>query len=171
LCGRINAKSSARALHRRTENVVLKANQNDYFGRRQRRPLMPPSTPHSATPADSGIRSSIVVNQPELSDPVEDQKLGSNTNFELVMTRLNEIDAKLDTLVEAQKVKDWYTTAEIAQIVAKSEYTVREWCRHGRIKAVKRKSGRGPHAAWVVSHDELERYECEGLLPIPTLNR
>jgi hypothetical protein len=163
-------KTSACALQRRIENVVLKVNRNNYSGQWQKRRLMPPSKPHSEASVDSGIRSLIAVNRPELSDSIEDQKLGSNTNSDLVMARLNEINAKLDTLVEAQMMKDWYTTAEIAQIVAKSEYTVREWCRHGRIKAVKRKSGRGPHAAWVVSHDELQRYEREGLLSIPALN-
>jgi hypothetical protein len=50
--------------------------------------------------------------------------------------------------------------------VGKAEFTVREWCRHGRIKAEKRLSGRGAHPSWVVSHVELLRFQREGLLPI-----
>ncbi|HJT78700.1 MAG TPA: helix-turn-helix domain-containing protein [Gemmataceae bacterium] len=71
----------------------------------------------------------------------------------------------LAALVERQTAKDWYTTAEFAQLVGKAEFTVREWCRHGRLKAEKRISGRGAYPAWVVSHAELLRYQREGLLP------
>ena len=133
---------------------------------------MPPSKRHSTAPADSGIRiSAIELNSAELSDQVKIQEPGIKEEFDAIKASLAGLHAKIDTLVEARKVKDWYTTVEIAQIAGKSEYTVREWCRHGRIKAEKRKSGRGPHAAWVVSHDELQRYEREGLLPIPVWNR
>ncbi len=80
--------------------------------------------------------------------------------------RLEKIEAKLDVLVERQTVKDWYSTAEFAQLVDKAEFTVREWARLGRIRAEKKTSGRGPHASWVISHAELLRYRREGLLPL-----
>ena len=35
-----------------------------------------------------------------------------------------------------------------------AEFTCREWCRLGRIKATKKSSGRGKHQAWAVSHEE-----------------
>jgi predicted site-specific integrase-resolvase len=56
-------------------------------------------------------------------------------------------------------------TEEFAQLVGKAEFPVREWCRHGRIKPEKRLSGRGAYPAWVISHQELLRYQKEGLLP------
>jgi hypothetical protein len=34
------------------------------------------------------------------------------------------------------------------------------------VHAEKRKSGRGPHPAWVISHSELLRFQREGLLPL-----
>jgi hypothetical protein len=80
--------------------------------------------------------------------------------------RLEKIEALLTTLVERQTVRDWYTTEQVAQLVGKAEFTVREWCRNGRLKAEKRMSGRGAYPAWVVSHAELLRYQREGLLPI-----
>jgi hypothetical protein len=49
--------------------------------------------------------------------------------------------------------------------VERDRFTVREWARNGRIRAEKKLSGRGAHARWVVSHDELLRYQREGLLP------
>lgn len=84
---------------------------------------------------------------------------------EAIEQRLERIEQLLKALAERQAVKAWYTTEEFARIVAKAEFTVREWCRHGRVRAEKRSSGRGAHPAWVISHDELLRYQREGLLP------
>jgi hypothetical protein len=78
--------------------------------------------------------------------------------------RLEKIESLLTVLVECQKVREWYSTDEIAAVVGKSEFTVREWCRLGRIRAEKRHSGRGAFPAWCVSHQELVRYQREGLL-------
>ncbi|WP_238602939.1 helix-turn-helix domain-containing protein [Fimbriiglobus ruber] len=83
-----------------------------------------------------------------------------------VLNRLAAIDAAIQTLVQQKIAKDWYTTAKVANLLGRKEYTVREWCRLKRILAEKRGSGRGPHAAWVVSHAELLRYQRDGLLPI-----
>ncbi len=79
--------------------------------------------------------------------------------------RLERIEAMLTALVESQSVKDWYSVAEFARVVGRSEFTCREWCRLGRVRAAKKQSGRGKHAAWVLSHEELLRYQREGLLP------
>jgi len=88
--------------------------------------------------------------------------LGCNMTME---QRLEKIEELLLALVERQTVRDWYTTEQVAQLVGKAEFTVREWCRHGRLKAEKRMSGRGAYPAWVISHAELLRYQREGLLP------
>jgi hypothetical protein len=85
-------------------------------------------------------------------------------------TRLDRIEGMLATLLERQVVKDWYSTEESARIVGKAEFTVRERCRLGRIKAEERRSGRGAHAAWVVSHQELLRFQRDGLLPVARAN-
>jgi hypothetical protein len=79
--------------------------------------------------------------------------------------RLENIEALLTALVERQQVRDWYSVDEFARNVGRAEFTVREWCRRGRIKAEKRMSGRGAYPAWVISHAELLRYQREGLLP------
>jgi hypothetical protein len=47
-----------------------------------------------------------------------------------------------------------------------AEDTVREWCRLGRIRAEKRRSGQGSAWPGMVSHVELERLRNEGLLPL-----
>ena len=79
--------------------------------------------------------------------------------------RLERIETLLHALVEQRVVKDWYTTTETAKILGKSEYTVREWCRLGRIHASKRQYARGAYPEWRISHDELTRIKNEGLLP------
>jgi len=51
--------------------------------------------------------------------------------------------------------------------LGKAEFTVREWCRQGRVEAGKRPCGRGRSREWTVSHKELTRLRNEGLLPLP----
>ena len=48
--------------------------------------------------------------------------------------RLCHIEGLLTVLVERQQERQWYNTAEVARIVGKAEYTVREWARLGRIR-------------------------------------
>lgn len=86
------------------------------------------------------------------------------THDELV-ARLQRIETLLSTLVEQRAVKEWYSTAEVAAILRRAEFTVREWCRLGRVKAEKKKCGRGPASEWMISHAELTRVQNEGLLP------
>jgi hypothetical protein len=84
-----------------------------------------------------------------------------------VLARLATIEAMLATLVEQRTGKEWYSTAEVAAILARAEFTVREWCRLGRVRAEKKKSGRGPSSEWMISQAELIRVRNEGLLPDP----
>ncbi len=84
-----------------------------------------------------------------------------------VVTRLERIESLLAALLERETIKDYYSTDEFARLVGKAEFTVREWARLGRIRASKRQSGRGAFSSWVVSHQELLRYQREGLLPLP----
>lgn len=84
--------------------------------------------------------------------------------------QLARIEVKLDQLIQREVAKDYYEIGEFARLVDKAEFTVREWARHGRIRATKKKSGRGPHPLWVISHEELLRYRRDGLLPFATSN-
>src|SRR4051794_20384863 len=68
-----------------------------------------------------------------------------------LLARMTAVEALLTRLVEQRAVKDWYTTEEVAGILGKAEFTVREWCRLRRIHAQKQGSGRGRHQAWVVA--------------------
>lgn len=79
--------------------------------------------------------------------------------------RLSRIEAMLTQLVERQTVKEWYSVDEVASRMGKAAFTVREWCRLGRIAARKRSYKRGKSAEWMISHEELMRVQNEGLLP------
>jgi hypothetical protein len=95
------------------------------------------------------------------------------TDYDAVATiagRLDKIEALLTLVVQGQQVREWYTVDEFARIVGRSEFTCREYCRLGRVHAEKRLSGRGAYASWVISHAELQRYQREGLLPMPGLS-
>jgi hypothetical protein len=83
-----------------------------------------------------------------------------------VEERLEKIEAMLVVLVERQQMREWYSVEEFARIVGRAEFTCREWCRHGRIRAEKKDSGRGAYASWAISHAELLRFQREGLLAV-----
>jgi hypothetical protein len=84
---------------------------------------------------------------------------------EQILERLERIEMLLERLVSQRTVKEWYSVAEAAQILGKAEFTVREWCRTGRVRASKRQCGRGNAKEWMISHEELTRIQNEGLLP------
>jgi hypothetical protein len=79
--------------------------------------------------------------------------------------RFNRLEQLLTVLVERQTLKDHYDVDEFSRLVGKAPFTIREWSRRGRIRAEKRRSGRGPFSSWAISHKEYLRYQREGLLP------
>jgi hypothetical protein len=84
----------------------------------------------------------------------------------LLLEHLDRIEATLKMLVQRQVVRDWYSTDEVAEILGKARFTIREWCRLGRVRCRKKNSGRGKHQSWVISDEELRRIQREGLLPL-----
>ena len=92
------------------------------------------------------------------------------TRLERLETGLAKLFDTLDVvrgLVAAKVVvKEWYSTNEVARILTRRPYTVREWCRLGRVNATRTHSGRGEVEEWRISHQELQRIQNEGLLPL-----
>src|ERR1700722_7817135 len=78
-----------------------------------------------------------------------------------ILDRWERIDKALEQWFRQKPPKEGYTPAEVAEIIGKSDYTVREYCRKGQIRAEKAPNGRG----WLVSHVELERLRNYGPLP------
>jgi hypothetical protein len=101
------------------------------------------------------VKSSLKCRMKQSIEAEEHEVDGVEEHFDSLAQRLDRIEATLNALVDRQMVRDWYTTEEVAQILGRAEFTVREWCRLGRIKAEKKGSGRGKHQAWVIAHDEL----------------
>lgn len=85
---------------------------------------------------------------------------------EQLIERLERIEAAVHLLVMRQVVKDYYDVDEVAEVLGKAPFTVREWARLGRVHAEKKGSGRGKYQSWVISHAELLRIQREGLLPL-----
>jgi hypothetical protein len=84
-----------------------------------------------------------------------------------VTEKLDRIEELLVTLLKQKTVKEWYSISEVAEILGKAEFTVREHARLGRIDA-RKVNGRGEYGEWRVSHAELVRVQNEGLLPDPS---
>jgi hypothetical protein len=85
--------------------------------------------------------------------------------FCIVVERLDRIEAAVAELARQRSAKDWYEVEEAATTLGRAPFTVREWCRQGRINAQKKGSGRGLYQSWTISHAELTRIQRDGLLP------
>ena len=90
--------------------------------------------------------------------------------IQAVIQRLDRIEIALQQLSSKAPVKGWSSPEEVASRLHRSPFTVREWARLGRIHAKKKLSGRGAFLGWVISHEEVERIEREGLLPAPSFS-
>lgn len=91
-----------------------------------------------------------------------------------LLTLLSEGMRRLESQVSAlrerpavpQAPRTFYSVAELAKLVGKAPFTVRQWCNMGQINAVKRIEKRGGSALWGIAAEELERYRNDGLLPM-----
>jgi len=88
-----------------------------------------------------------------------------NTLGALDRERLISIERLLRQLVDQTMVKSHYSVEEFAMRVHRSRYTVRQWCNVARIHARKSTTRSGSCSRWVISHEEYERFQREGLLP------
>ena len=89
-----------------------------------------------------------------------------------VMPTLADLRAVLPLLAEIRNLlaapkaaREWYSVEESAKLLGKSAYTVREYCREGRINARKRAERRGGAELWNISAAEVTRVLDEGFLP------
>ena len=85
-------------------------------------------------------------------------------DLDALAIRLQRIEDSLRLLLGERVQQRFYSTSDVAKLLGKAEYTVREWCRHRRVRAQKRPCGRGNAKEWMISGDELERIQSEGLL-------
>jgi len=89
------------------------------------------------------------------------------SGFETRLSDMETLLTQIHQMLSNQQVeKDWYTVREVAEILGRSEFTVREWCRLNRVYADKRACGRGHSQEWIISSEELRRVQNEGLLPV-----
>ena len=89
------------------------------------------------------------------------------TDLSEFLELLYDVRDKVDALVARQNPPEYYSIGRAAELLERSEFTIREWCRLGRIHAEKRQCGRGNTKEWMISHAEIQRYQSEGLLPRP----
>jgi hypothetical protein len=82
-------------------------------------------------------------------------------NQEKLLEQFQALSARIASIEQpiSGMEKKFFSTLEVAELVGKSSYTVREWCRLGRISASKRESGFGDSCEWEVSAEEVERYQ------------
>lgn len=86
--------------------------------------------------------------------------------IEEAVRRIEAIVLRLDDTKQQLQTKDFFTTAEVAKLLGKRPFTVREWARLGRVNAEKTHAGRGAEPEWRISKEEVLRIQNDGLLPI-----
>lgn len=75
------------------------------------------------------------------------------------------MQGQLAALVDRPAVKEFYTTEEFAKAAGfQSAKTVRDYLADGRLRGVKKRNGRGTRKTWAIPHEELLRFQEEGLL-------
>lgn len=89
----------------------------------------------------------------------------SKIHIDELSEQIARLTAMLEDMRDRKPTKEFYGVAEVAEIVGRSPYQIREWCKSGRIKAQKRACGHGPHKEWAIPHDELTSYQSLGLRP------
>ena len=111
-----------------------------------------------------------MYNEPAIREPLNREFALPISDDEL-RGRLSRIESTLEELLRQKTIKEWYTTDEVAAVLGKAAFTVREWCRHGRVQANKRDCGRGNSKEWIISREELMRIQTDGLLAEPAAYR
>jgi len=81
---------------------------------------------------------------------------------------------RLESLREivAGRHKAQFTTAEVAELTGRSEYTVRRWITEGKLHAIRISEG-GPRGRLLVPRDELNKLVATGMgsqIPAATLD-
>lgn len=146
-------------------------------------PTMPRANADRAQAAASGQQCLFEAGRPSSDEPARRGRRTSHGSAGTqhvpavaaaladICERLARVEQKLDELCDhaahQQLVKQYYTTQEVARILDKRPYTVREWCRLERVNAHKVQCGRGIDNEWRISHEELLRIQNEGLLDSP----
>ena len=95
----------------------------------------------------------------------EYDNLKSDYNVVQCLYDLKKDIQKLTQIVTANQVpmkKEYYSVKEVATIIERAEFTVREYCRMKRIIAEKKDSGRGSSNEWKISYEELNHYLNHG---------
>jgi hypothetical protein len=95
-----------------------------------------------------------------------------HTLLQQVVEQNRQILERLDRLEQAQSlsvVKEGYTTQEAAERLKRAEFTVRQWCNKGQVRARKVR-GRGRKGEWRIAHDELIRVQADGPSPERTFD-
>ncbi|QDU10906.1 helix-turn-helix domain-containing protein [Gimesia aquarii] len=85
-------------------------------------------------------------------------------NMPDIENRLEKIETLLSELIQQKTQKEWYSTAELSELTGRAEFTVREWCRLGRVTAEKESHGRKHE--WRVSYEEVQRILNHGPRPL-----
>ena len=119
------------------------------------------ATSHARESADAANLSicSAVPNAPcmllrQLSDQLDALK-----------GQMQELRRSLQTHATDEPTSYDIATASIR--LRRAKFTLREWCRNGRITAYRSNSGRGPYSEWRIPAEAIRYYEAHGLLDPP----
>jgi len=117
-------------------------------------------------PENTGRPAPVTRIPPQPAKPSTPTGAAAPADLAAVLSRLDERLAAIEGRLEAIRLgrldKDWYSTEEVAALMDRAPWTVREWCRLGRVRAEKRPGT----DRWVISRTELERLLNGGLLPL-----
>jgi hypothetical protein len=116
---------------------------------------------HAMETSKRTVLSELGVTMSTESPDVLSILAGLNDKLDALHAELKDLRAERSAVASGASSRTTYSTKEVAVMVDRNEFTVRQWCLGGRIKAHKR----GRSGQWGVSASEVTRYLEEGFLP------
>src|SRR5205814_1070172 len=128
-----------------------------------------PCNHHRRTQRYSEQQGSSTVNTPLERDTAS----SACYDCSLFLERLDTLSEQIRSLQEQLQGGECdelesISVQQAAARLSRAPFTIRQWCRTGRIGCHRAQSGRGPYAEWRIPIESIRYYQVHGLLPTTT---
>ena len=123
-----------------------------------------PRTGITARNGDQNVRKTLVHSQPQQASLPHSPDTASGEKIDEIYGLVRELKVAVEDIRDqlTGQRKEFYSVEEVAELTARSGYTIRRWISEGRIKAT-RVDGTRPRGRLLIPHAELGTLVAQGL--------